>query len=258
MHAWHLQLAFHRGNRFSVRNRGNAQRPAIGAGRRLFGCGLGRELRLGGGFGLRLGYQLGSRCGIRRRCRRLRFRLRLRLFRGRSDLLHRLRYTYRDADRGLPSTTSRLQRCEQLGLTHGRRTAQAHLLGKLPELRQLHILKILAHCLMLPFCGFYRRFAGELYDKMREKTAMKRSIITVFGPNRTSFTVQRSCDRRNTPLPRDASRSHASPDSLPPSDVSPFRCSTAPGRQEHKARRPDDGTTGRTAKFATRRYFCSW
>jgi hypothetical protein len=27
----------------------------------------------------------------------------------------------------------------------------------------------LAHCLMLPFCGFYRRFAGELYDKMRKK-----------------------------------------------------------------------------------------
>lgn len=162
MHTRHLQLAFHRGNSFGMRNRGDAQRPAIGAGGRLFGCGLGR------GLGLRLGCWFGSRCGIRRRCRRLRLRLRLRLFRGRSGLLYRLRYTYRDAGRGLPSTTSRLQRCEQLGLTHGRRTAQAHLLGKLPELRQLHILKILAHCLMLPFCGFYRRFAGELYDKMRK------------------------------------------------------------------------------------------
>ena len=55
-----------------------------------------------------------------------------------------------------------------------------------------------------------------------------------------------------------ADRALGEADSLPPSDVSPFRCSTAPGRQEHKARRPDDGTTGRTAKFATRRYFCSW
>ncbi|KFI99160.1 hypothetical protein BPORC_1730 [Bifidobacterium porcinum] len=84
------------------------------------------------------------------------------------------------------------------------------------------------------------------------KTAMKRSIITVFRPNRTSFTVQRRRDRRNTPStatcrPRRAPCRRWSRQSRRPQQFRRYRT----------ARRPDDGTTGRTAKFATRRYFCS-
>lgn len=53
--------------------------------------------------------------------------------------------------RRLSTIARRLQGGEQLGLAHGRRAAQAHLFSELFELRQLHILKILAICHWLPF-----------------------------------------------------------------------------------------------------------
>ena len=53
--------------------------------------------------------------------------------------------------RRLSTIARRLQGGAQLGLAHGRRAAQAHLFSELFELRQLHILKILAICHWLPF-----------------------------------------------------------------------------------------------------------